>query len=79
MTVEAPPLQTDRADTGLQIETKAIAELPLATNRNFENLLNLRPAPPKDSASIRCSAIRDSLSTQVNGRCGTRTTCRSRA
>jgi hypothetical protein len=40
----APPLlQTDRADTGRKIDTVQTANLPLGTNRNFQNLLNLVP------------------------------------
>ncbi|HEV2276107.1 MAG TPA: TonB-dependent receptor [Acidobacteriaceae bacterium] len=40
----APPvLQTDTADTGRQIETAQVSELPLSTGRNFQNLLNTVP------------------------------------
>src|SRR6266581_1021172 len=38
----APPLlQTDRADTGAQLEVVQTASLPLGTNRNYQSLLNL--------------------------------------
>ena len=38
-----PPIQTDRADTGLQIETTQLANMPLGTGRYFQGLLNLVP------------------------------------
>ena len=38
-----PALQTDTADTGRQIDTAPISELPLSTGRNFQNLLNTVP------------------------------------
>src|SRR5438034_3706575 len=34
---EAPPLQTDRADTGRIIESKQVTEMPLSFNRNFRS------------------------------------------
>jgi hypothetical protein len=44
----APPLlQTDRADTGLKIETAQIMDMPLGANRNFQTLLNLVPGTTK--------------------------------
>ena len=40
----APPLlQTDRADTGAQLEVVQTASLPLGTQRNYQSLLNLVP------------------------------------
>jgi hypothetical protein len=39
----APPLQTDRADTGRKMETQIVANVPLGVNRNFQTLLNLVP------------------------------------
>jgi hypothetical protein len=38
-----PALQTDTADTGRQIPTATVAELPLSTGRNFQSLLNTVP------------------------------------
>jgi len=35
---EAPPLQTDRADTGRTIEGRQVAELPLGQGRNFQGM-----------------------------------------
>jgi len=68
VTAEAAMLQTDRSDTGRKIETKAIEDLPLATNRNFQGLLNLVPGTTR---AFRPHSpffnSQDSLSTQVNG------------
>ena len=35
---EAPPLQTDRADTGRTLEGRQVTELPLGQGRNFQGL-----------------------------------------
>ena len=63
-----PPLQTDRADTSVQIQTVETANLPLGTNRNFQNLLNLvpgtTPATYQHSAFFNAS---NSLQTEVDG------------
>jgi hypothetical protein len=68
VTSETPMLQTDRSDTGRKIETRAIENLPLATNRNFQGLLNLVPGTTR---AFRPHSpffnSQDSLSTQVNG------------
>jgi hypothetical protein len=68
VTAEAAVLQTDRTDTGRKIETKQLADLPLAYNRNFQNLLNLVPGATR---SFRPHSeffnVQDSLSTRVNG------------
>src|ERR1017187_2785001 len=63
-----PPIQTDRADTGLQIETAQIANLPLGTGRNFQGLLNLVPGTTR--ATFQHSQFfnaASSLQTEVNG------------
>ncbi|MBL8226946.1 MAG: TonB-dependent receptor [Bryobacterales bacterium] len=65
---EAAVLQTDRSDTGRKIETKTLADMPLAYNRNFQNLVNLVPGATR---SFRPHSeffnVQDSLSTRVNG------------
>jgi hypothetical protein len=65
----APPLlQTDRADTGRKIDTVQTANLPLGTNRNFQNLPNL--VPGTTLANFQHSTFfnaASSLQTQVNG------------
>jgi hypothetical protein len=65
---EAPILETDRADVSQKIETKQVTDLPLGTNRNFQNLLNLVPGTTR--AHREHSAFfnsQDTLSTEVNG------------
>ena len=68
VSAEATILQTDRADTGRQIDTKTIADMPLGVNRSFQNLLNLVPGTTKAFRphSLFFNSM-DSLSTQVNG------------
>ncbi|HEX3744205.1 MAG TPA: carboxypeptidase-like regulatory domain-containing protein [Bryobacteraceae bacterium] len=66
----APPeLQTDRADTGRNIDSMDVAALPvLISNRNYQALLALVPgtAPPTEEHSQFFNAS-DSLQTEVNG------------
>ncbi len=65
---QTPILETDRADVSQKIETKQVTDLPLGTNRNFQNLLNLIPGTTR--AHREHSAFfnsQDSLSTEVNG------------
>src|ERR1017187_128619 len=65
----APPLlQTDRADTGAQLETVQTASLPLGTQRNYQGLLNLVPGTTR--ATFQHSQFfnaSNSLQTEVNG------------
>ncbi len=65
----APPLlQTDRADTGAQLETIQTAALPLGTQRNYQSLLNLVPGTTR--ATFQHSQFFNavsSLQTEVNG------------
>jgi len=70
ITVEAetPILQTERADTGRKIETVLTENLPLGTNRNYQNLLNLVPGTTR--ATFQHSQFfnaSSSLQTEVNG------------
>jgi hypothetical protein len=70
VTVEAetPILQTERADTGRKLETVLTENLPLSTNRNFQNLLNLVPGTTR--ATFQHSQFfnaSSSLQTEVNG------------
>jgi hypothetical protein len=69
ITAAAPALQTDRADTGRNIDTMVVSELPvLVSNRNYQALLALVPgtSPPSEQHSQFFNAS-DSLQTQVNG------------
>ena len=68
VTAQAPILETDRADVSQKIETRQVTDLPLGTNRNFQNLLNLVPGTTR--AHREHSTFfnaQDSLSTEVNG------------
>jgi hypothetical protein len=70
VTVNAAPetLKTDRADTGINLESKQAEDLPLGTNRNFQGMLALVPGATKPhfSHSTFFNAAA-SLSTEVNG------------
>jgi hypothetical protein len=68
VTGQGPILETDRADVSQKIETRQVTDLPLGTNRNFQNLLNLVPGTTR--AHREHSTFfnaQDSLSTEVNG------------
>jgi Carboxypeptidase regulatory-like domain len=70
VTVEAetPILQTERADTGRKLETVLTQNLPLGTNRNFQNLLNIVPGTTR--ATFQHSQFfnaSSSLQTEVDG------------
>ena len=61
-------LQTDRADTGSQIETAQTANLPIGTQRNFQSLLNLVPGTtPASFQHSQFFNAASSLQTEVNG------------
>jgi hypothetical protein len=65
----APPiLQTERADTGRNLDQVVTEALPLSTNRNYQSLLNLVPGTTK--AAFQHSQFfnaSNSLQTEVNG------------
>ena len=66
--VETPILQTERADTGRKIEAVLTENIPLGTNRNFQNLLNIVPGTTR--ATFQHSQFfnaSSSLQTEVNG------------
>jgi len=64
----APPLQTDRADTGRKMETQIVANVPLGVNRNFQTLLNLVPGTtPATFQHSQFFNAASSLQTEVNG------------
>jgi hypothetical protein len=65
---ETPILQTERADTGRKLETVLTENVPLGTNRNFQNLLNVVPGTTR--ATFQHSQFfnaSSSLQTEVNG------------
>src|SRR5215469_13370502 len=65
---ETPILQTERADTGRKLESVLTENVPLGTNRNFQNLLNIVPGTTR--ATFQHSQFfnaSNSLQTEVNG------------
>src|ERR1700675_1195082 len=65
---ETPILQTERADTGRKLDTVLTENIPLGTNRNFQNLLNIVPGTTR--ATFQHSQFfnaSSSLQTEVNG------------
>ena len=67
---EAPLLQTDRSDTNIKVEEKALADLPVSTQggRNFQVLLNFVPGTsPAGFSHSQFFNAQSSLSTHVNG------------
>ncbi|MDE3181582.1 MAG: carboxypeptidase regulatory-like domain-containing protein, partial [Acidobacteriota bacterium] len=63
-----PLLQTDTAQTGSQLTSLQATQLPLGTNRNFQNLLNL--VPGSTGAGYNHSHFfnpQNSLNSEVNG------------
>jgi len=68
ITAEAPILKTDRSDTGGQIQTQQLQNMPLNTNRNYQTMLQTIPGV---SRSFRTRSeffnSQDSLINRVNG------------
>ena len=68
VTTAPPQLQTDRADISTKIETEAVVDMPLGTNRNFQSLLNLVPgAAPAVYQHSQFFNAASSLQTEANG------------
>jgi hypothetical protein len=68
VSAETPILQTERADTGRKLEEVLTENVPLGTNRNFQNLLNIVPGTTR--ATFQHSQFfnaSSSLQTEVNG------------
>jgi len=68
VTTAPPALQTDRADISTKIESEALVDMALGTNRNFQSLLNVVPglAPQVYQHSQFFNAA-SSLQTEANG------------
>src|SRR5215218_55269 len=65
---ESQLLQTDKADTHTELQSKAITELPLPQNRNYQSLINLVPgAMPARQQNSEVDTPGRALSTSVNG------------
>jgi Carboxypeptidase regulatory-like domain/TonB dependent receptor len=68
VTASAPILQTDRSDTGRQIEAVQLVNIPLGTNRNYQGMLMLVPGTAKAHREhSEFYNSQDSLSNRVNG------------
>ncbi len=68
VTGAAPVLQTDRADTGVKIESKQLQELPLLFNRNYQGLMTLVPGVGRlTRPHSQFYNSQDSLAVRVNG------------
>ena len=71
VSAQALQLQTDKADTHTEINSKSVTTMPLGGNRNYQTLINL--APGTTPASFYNSSIdvpAQPLNTHVNGAAG---------
>jgi hypothetical protein len=68
ITAEAPPLQTDRAETRSDVTTAELENLPVPLGRNYQQLYRTLPgfSPPFNSHSVPTNPSR-SLEFHVNG------------
>jgi hypothetical protein len=68
ISAEAAVLQTDRTDTGRQMDSRQVAELPLTQNRNFQGLVNLVPGAARAQRNhSEFFNANDSMQSRVNG------------
>ena len=68
ITAEVAALQTDRTDTGRQMQARQVAELPLTQNRNFQGLVNLVPGAARAQRNhSEFFNANDSMQSRVNG------------
>jgi hypothetical protein len=68
VTAAAPPIQSDTASVGVQIQSTTVSSAPLGTNRNFQSLLNLVPGTtPATFQHSQFFNAASSLQTEVNG------------
>ncbi len=68
ISAEVPLLQTDRTDTGRQMDARQVAELPLTQNRNFQGLVNLVPGAARAQRNhSEFFNANDSMQSRVNG------------
>ena len=68
VSASAVTLQTDRSDTSTEISSQRVVELPLASYRNYQSMINLVPGatPAALQNSVGASPQR-SLTTNING------------
>ncbi|HEY3439358.1 MAG TPA: TonB-dependent receptor [Paludibaculum sp.] len=68
VSASASALQTDRSDTRSEISSKTVVELPLASYRNYQSMINLVPgATPAAFQNSMGASPQRSLTTNVNG------------
>jgi hypothetical protein len=68
VSAEATALQTDKADTHTEITGRAVANLPLGGQRNYQTLINLAPgAMPGAFVNSSTDVPAQSLTTHING------------
>ena len=71
VSAEAVQLQTDKADTHTEINSRAITELPLGGERNYQTLINLSPGTaPSAFINSPTDVPAKPLNTHVNGAAG---------
>ena len=71
VSAEAVQLQTDKADTHTEINSRAITTLPLGGNRNYQTLINLSPGTtPSTFYNSNTDVPAEPLNTHVNGAAG---------
>ncbi|HEY2019499.1 MAG TPA: TonB-dependent receptor, partial [Bryobacteraceae bacterium] len=68
VTAQTATLQTDKAEVRSEISSKEVQELPVPTNRNYQNLLVMVPgvSPPSSSSSLAANPARGEVFS-VNG------------
>jgi hypothetical protein len=68
VTASAPLLQTDRADTGGQLQSQQLVNMPLSTNRNYQGALMMIPGVGRAfKPHSEFYNSQDSLAHNVNG------------
>src|SRR5580704_14962119 len=68
VSASAATLQTERADTGRNMDSQIVEELPLGVNRNFQNLLDLVPGTSVETFQhSQFFNASSSLQTNTNG------------
>ena len=71
VSAQAVELQTDKADTHTEINSRAITNMPLGGNRNYQTLINLAPGTtPASFINSTTDNPSSPLNTHVNGAAG---------
>ena len=68
VSAQAIQLQTDKADTHTEINSKSVTDMPLGGNRNYQTLINLAPGTtPATFYNSNLDVPGQNLNTHVNG------------